>query len=116
MPKAKPILDFKDKEDKRYIFSKENFNKHKVYHPEFLDTDFVNKVIKEAVCKPDFIYPAYKQINRYCYYLYEYNIGADKWYTKVVVEKMKWVYVIITAFRLNKIQEARYSNKPCNRP
>src|SRR6266702_3275722 len=62
------ILDFTDQDGKRYVFSKENFDKHKNKHPELLIKDFLQSRIKKTVCEPEFIYPAYKEKNRFCYY------------------------------------------------
>lgn len=111
------ILDFKDGDGKRFVFSKDNFEKHKNHHVELRDDNFVNNVIKKAVCEPTFIYPAFKQKKRFCFYLYEYSLGTFKWYAKVIVDKRKWLYIIVTAFRLDKVKEECYFSKPlCKRP
>ncbi len=110
-------MDFTDQDGKRYVFSKENFDKHKNKHPELLIKDFLQSRIKKTVCEPEFIYPAYKEKNRFCYYYYEYEIGNRKWYTKVVVEKTRWMYIIITAWRLDKVHEKKYFTETlCKRP
>jgi hypothetical protein len=111
------VLDFKDQNGKRYVFSRENFDKHKDKHPELSTKDFLQNCIKKTICESELIYPAYREKNRFCFYYYEYQIGDRKWYTKVVVEKTRWLSIIITAFRLDKVHEKKYFIETlCKRP
>ena len=43
------ILDFKDNEGKRFVFSKKNFDKHSKYHPELKDKEYF-KTIVNLIC------------------------------------------------------------------
>ncbi len=109
------ILDFKDSDGKRYIFTKENYDKHKGIHPELLITNFLDRM-KSAIINPLCIYPAYDNRQRFCYYYYEFEIEGIKRYTKVVVQKTKDKYIIITGFRPTNIKEEKYFKEPCKRP
>jgi len=114
--KKKIQLNFTDGDGKRYIFFKDNFEAHLKKHPELSREDFTER-IKRAIISPTIIYPAYKARNRYCYYYEEYTASGVTRYTKVVVQKTRTCYFIITAFRPTSIKEATYFREPlCHRP
>ncbi|MCX6783902.1 MAG: hypothetical protein NT141_02435 [candidate division WWE3 bacterium] len=104
-------FDFKDKDGRRYIFDKENFSNHLLKHPELLREDFTER-IKKAIIEPTCIYPAYKSKGLFCYYYEEFTFEGTTRYTKVVVRKTKYCYIIITAFRPTNIKETQYFKEP----
>lgn len=112
------ILDFKDNEGKRFIFSKENVDNHSKYHPELKDKEYFKTIVNLIHnCEPDMIYDSYKQKNRYVYYEYIGRIGFIEWYNQVVVQKTKNLYIIITAYRFSgEIREKKYGGPLCRRP
>lgn len=102
------ILDFKDSDNKRYIFSRKNYNNHLNKHPELKILNFLDR-IREAILNPYCIHPAFNQKETFCYYNLEFTIKSISRYTKVVVKKLKHgQYVILSAYRPTDIKELKY--------
>lgn len=109
------LIDFKDSDGKRYIFTQENFDKHKDKHFPLTLPGFFNRM-KDCILNPTFIYPSYKDKNCFCFYYFEYEMNSRKRYTKVVVKRTKYIYYILTGFRPDNIPETKYFISPCTRP
>jgi len=109
------VLDFKDKEGKRYIFTKQNFDNHAARHQELQIPNFIDR-IKKAIIKPDYVYPAFNKKHRFCYYYLEGEVAGTKRYTKVVVDKTKYCYIIVSAYRPTNLREESYGEALCYRP
>ncbi|MCA9371512.1 DUF4258 domain-containing protein [Candidatus Woesebacteria bacterium] len=117
MQLKKYILDFKDEEGKRYTWLRKNYNRKRNKHPELEDENIAVKRIKETILNYDYIYRSYQQKYRFCYYKKEYELAGRPRYTKVVVQKNKGEYIIITAFMPDTIHEKKYNYQPlCKRP
>lgn len=118
---SKHVLDFKDNDGKRYIWTKKEYDYHVNQHPELGDPTYLGRV-KTVIFYPDEIYPAYKKKERYCFYMKE--IVPIRWrqrYTLVVIDKVKasrilYIYMIRSSYRPDHIKELQYSIKPCQRP
>lgn len=119
MGKEELILDFTDHDGKRYIFSKDNFDKHKKKHPELGQEGYLEDIKRHVcTCHPSMIYPCYSSTNRYAYYEYVHLInGCKPLYHLVIIKKEKWKYHIITAYQYaGEIREKRYTTSVTKRP
>jgi hypothetical protein len=119
MDKKIYILDFSDKEERRFVFTTTNYESHAKKHAQLRDKTYL-KEIKKILLNPDvdLIYPAYKYPNRYCYYEKLSELCGRKWYDLIVVQKRGRVYEIVSAFRFEgEIKELKYGLKSlCKKP
>lgn len=105
------VLDFKDIFGKRVLFRKVTYLTHLTKHWEL--EGMANRIV-QTINEPDVIYKSPKYTNRFCFYRFAYKVNTTSTYIKVV-DVCKKVYIIVTAFRMDHVQEQKYS-KPCERP
>ena len=114
------VLDFKDQDGKRYIFTKKNFDKHVIRHVVLKEEGYFD-TIKVLVrnCLPDMIYPSYSVKGAFAYYDSLGDTLDGTWYNIVIIfkDKVSNVYHIATAYRFRgEIREKKYKKSLTTRP
>ncbi len=106
MLSASNCLETKNHEQVRVIFTEAQRQLKIPRHPELRDKKFITSRLKRTIENPDFIYQDFeKPKRRMVVYKEEYRFDGRVRYTKVVLERKKSYYFVITAFRPDFVKE-----------
>ncbi len=106
MNRVKFIIDIKDDEGKRIVFTYKKWKEKAIMHPELRNKTFL-KNLKETIANPEEVWQDYGDPqHKRCYYK-KYSVDS---YVKAVVWIDRNPCQIITAFQTNYIKEEGYFN------
>ncbi len=105
-------MEIDDYNGDRVIFYEATRIKKAKKRPELREKSFLNGQLREAINSPWRIYEDFdRPKERRVYYCKEYSTREKTQYTKVVVEISTKPFVIITAYRPDRIKEESETSK-----
>lgn len=105
-------LEIDDYNGDKVIFYEATRIKKAKKRPELREESFLNGQLCHAIKSPWRIYEDFdRPKERYVYYYKEYNTRTKTQYTKVVIDISAKPFVIVTAFRPDRIKEESETSK-----
>lgn len=102
----KLCLETKNHEGIKIVFTEAQRQLKAPRHPELREDIFITGRLKQAIQNPDFIYQDFeKPKHRVAVYKEEYRFDGRVRYTKVVLERKKSYYFVVTAYRPDFVKE-----------
>lgn len=98
-------LDVHDKDGVRVIFTKKQRLLKMEKHSELREDAFLTH-LSEAICRPSFIYANFdRPLKRQALYFREFKFNGRIRYIKVILEKRRTHFFLITAYRPDYVKE-----------